>query len=111
MTTTCLIAVVGGKQGHATCKILLFHKASFCVSQNSLRSHGCLKVEVNLTTLSLVYITGFKGVLSVCLCSSQDPQYSQYDAHSSRSPMAVLIGTVLTPLAPGDCRQIQLWRV
>ena len=31
-TTTCLKTVVGGKQGHAPCKILLLHKASFCVS-------------------------------------------------------------------------------
>ena len=31
-TTTCLKTVVGGKQGHATYKVLLLHEACFCVS-------------------------------------------------------------------------------
>ena len=33
-STTCLKIVVRGKQGHAPCKILLLHEASFCVKQN-----------------------------------------------------------------------------
>ena len=34
-TTTCLKNVVGGKQGHALCKILLLCNASFYVSSIS----------------------------------------------------------------------------
>ena len=30
-STTCLKTVVRSKQGHAPCKMLLFHKVSFCV--------------------------------------------------------------------------------
>ena len=29
-TTMCNKSVVGGKQGHVPCRILLLHKASFC---------------------------------------------------------------------------------
>ena len=32
VTTTCHKTVVGGRQGHAPCRILLLHKACFCVS-------------------------------------------------------------------------------
>ena len=31
-TTTRLKTVVGGKQGHAPCRMISLHKASFCVS-------------------------------------------------------------------------------
>ena len=34
MTTTCLPTVVGGKQGHATCKILLFQHNLFLCHSN-----------------------------------------------------------------------------
>ena len=33
--TTCRKTVVGGKKGHAPCKALLFHEASFCIRQIS----------------------------------------------------------------------------
>ena len=32
-TATCLKTVFGGKQWHPSCKILLLHKASLCISQ------------------------------------------------------------------------------
>ena len=32
-TTTYLETMVGGKQGHAPCIVLLPHKASFCIGQ------------------------------------------------------------------------------
>ena len=44
-TTTCLKNVVGGKQGHAPCRILLLQKKHLFVSVNF---H---EVEVNLATL------------------------------------------------------------
>ena len=46
-TTTCFITVVGGKQGYAPCRVLLLHKASFCVSRMSMKSHGCHENEVS----------------------------------------------------------------
>ena len=42
-STTFHKTVVGGKQGHASCKILLLHKTSFGVSLIQWRSYDCYK--------------------------------------------------------------------
>ena len=55
------------KQWLGVSKILYSNKFYFVVSQSSSRSQNCHKVEVNLTTLSFLDITGFKTVVSVCL--------------------------------------------
>ena len=39
-TTTCIKAVVGGKQGHAPCRILSLQQCLFCVSRISWRSYS-----------------------------------------------------------------------
>ena len=36
-TIACLITVVGGKQGHAACKILWLHEASFLCQSNLMK--------------------------------------------------------------------------
>ena len=64
---TCLENVVGGKQGHAPCKIFLLHQRFFYVRLISWRLLDCHKVDVRLATLSFGDVTKFKTVMSVCL--------------------------------------------
>ena len=71
-TITCLKTVVGGKQGHALCKILSLQQSPFLVS---VECHGdrktVIKMRQNLATLSVEDVTGFKTVesLSVIDCT------------------------------------------
>ena len=62
MTTTCPKTVVGGKQGHAPCKISLLQESLFLAS---VEFYGGHKTEVNLATHILLYITGFN--IAVCV--------------------------------------------
>ena len=66
--TTCLKIVVGGKQGPVTCRILSLHQDLFFMS---VKLHeDCHRVEVILANLCLLDITGFKIVVSLCLCKT-----------------------------------------
>ena len=60
-TTTCLITVVGGKQGHARCKIPLLQQSLFFVSVEFI----CHKVEVKLAIFCFGDIPGFKTLVPV----------------------------------------------
>ena len=56
---------LGVSNGMLPVKYFNSNKASFCISQISLRSHGCHKDDVNLATLSFGDIARFKTVVSV----------------------------------------------
>ena len=65
MTTTCLKAVVGGKQKHALCKKPHFISVEYHVDYKTVT-----KMRQDLSTLSFVDITGCKQCcLSVFLMS------------------------------------------
>ena len=65
-TTTYLKIVLGGRRGHAPCRTLYLHESLFCVGRISWRSFDCHRVVVNMGTLSLGDINGFKPVLASC---------------------------------------------
>ena len=67
-TTACLKTVSGGKQGHAPCKILLLQQSPYFVSDEFHSDHKIVnKFLVNLATLSFIYISEFKTMVSLCL--------------------------------------------
>ena len=71
MTTTCLKTVVGGKQGHAPCKILSLQQSTFFVSVEFHGDHKAVtKMRCNLATLSLGDITRLTTAVSVCTISN-----------------------------------------
>ena len=65
-TSTCHKTVVGGKQGHASCIILLLQQNPFLCQLDFMEIiRLSLKAELNLANLSFGDITRFKTVESV----------------------------------------------
>ena len=68
-TTVCLITVIWGKQGHATCRIFLLQQSLFFVP---VECHGdtknCYQDEVSMAKLSFGDVARYKAVVSVCQC-------------------------------------------
>ena len=68
-TTTCLNTVVGGKQGHAPCRILALQQFIFSVSVVCHGGHKAVIILYKSRHPQFEGITGAKTVESVCLSS------------------------------------------